>query len=790
MTKFIKSTLVISILPVLIFLVYAFFSKSEEPIGLRSAMGVSAHADEIPALSFDSPASTKIWKGSKNAHISIDKGNWPSMNRPYAEISFKAGNKQNQPPIVYLNSSQDDTENPITLTTNLSGRIQAPIELLKKNNQALSAYDFLEFKTYNPSSFPIDYTLNIKDPDGRRRSVSFYISLKAREEKLITIDLKASPLYPSIDLNNRYLSTNSKNANTLEFTIPLLPKDVNFYISEVQLIKGRNQKAMQSAKFNAERIDGFDIYPKSSMEQIFIEKVKFKNDGSAQDSYKLYAAKNESESFQAVIYPGNTPLNNVTWSLSPLKNANGDSVPATVSMVGYVQVKQQPRYRIPFLGWYPDPILPLQSVKSIPENEVLPLWIKTDVSSTAPAGTYKGELTINSDQGTKKLNIELEVWDFQLPKTSDFRMLSQFIRLNSMSQFMPPKTPASSFNERSNQLTERFENWMLSYKLQPGNIYSSRPPQWDTKRLRELVDLGLNAINLSYIKIDRNNANNYNEAEYWKIVETQIENIKKYIPTLKESGVWDNNDVLKYIFLFDEWPGKNIDIVYKTAARLKKEFPTVKLMTTATDVTYGINKKDGDLIDIWIPHVDVLQSNKMYMDYARTENRQFGWYFAVGAYAPYPNFWLENEVIQSRISMGALSYIYNTPIFVYWAVNRWFNNNPRSLVKGPKTLWKPDSYGNKAKNIANGEGSIFYARVSNDNLGVEPVSTLRMENVRDGIEDYEYYVLLNEAYQSKQLSKATVSSSVIKNVAEYTDDPTVLLNERIRIAKEILRLKN
>src|SRR5690606_13455426 len=153
MTKFIKSTLVISILPILIFLVYAFFSKGEEPIGLKSAMGVSSQADEIPALSFDSPASIKIWKGSKNAHISIDKGNWPSMDQPYAEISFKAGNNLNPSSIVYLNSDQDDTENPVAVTTNLSGNIQAPITLLKKNNQALSAYDFLEFKTYNPSSF-------------------------------------------------------------------------------------------------------------------------------------------------------------------------------------------------------------------------------------------------------------------------------------------------------------------------------------------------------------------------------------------------------------------------------------------------------------------------------------------------------------------------------------------------------------------------------------------------------------------------------------------------------------
>src|SRR5690606_15401845 len=146
-----------------------------------------------------------------------------------------------------------------------------------------------------------------------------------------------------------------------------------------------------------------------------------------------------------------------------------------------------------------------------------------------PAGIYKGELTVNSDKGSKRLDIELEVWDFQLPKTSDFRMLSQFIRLNSMSQFMPPKEPANSFAERSNQLTERYENWMLSYKFQPANIYSSKPQSGKVKRLEDLVNQRLNAINLSYIKIDRNKADNYNQAEYWKIVETQIENIKNYI---------------------------------------------------------------------------------------------------------------------------------------------------------------------------------------------------------------------------------------------------------------------
>src|SRR5690606_1478630 len=136
------------------------------------------------------------------------------------------------------------------------------------------------------------------------------------------------------------------------------------------------------------------------------------------------------------------------------------------------------------------------------------------------------------------------------------------------------------------------------------------------------------------------------EKEHWDRVDKQIEGIKKYIPVLKEAGVWNNESILKYIFLFDEWPGNKSDIVFKTAKRLKDEFPEIKLITTMSDHLYGAGKENGDLIDIWVPHVHILQRNKMYIDYSRSMGKNFGWYLAVGAYAPYPNVWVENKVIE------------------------------------------------------------------------------------------------------------------------------------------------
>lgn len=52
---------------------------------------------------------------------------------------------------------------------------------------------------------------------------------------------------------------------------------------------------------------------------------------------------------------------------------------------------------------------------TIPAGETQPYWIDIFVSRAAAAGTYTGTITVEADQGTATLKVELTVWRFTLP---------------------------------------------------------------------------------------------------------------------------------------------------------------------------------------------------------------------------------------------------------------------------------------------------------------------------------------------------------------------------------------
>lgn len=807
---------------------------------------------EIKVFDFSDPEQLKYWTSGPGTELELtesvplvggrEKGDWLKLT--FAGMDASLLNQMVEVP----ESERNDFENPAQSPSVHIRTVSASIPWLDGKNLALSTFDYLLFEAHNPSDAPLYFNVGLKDISGNTRNVFEYVELEPREQKTVKIPLRRLPFSPRIDRINRYLTTDDPKVKEIEWVIPYNPQEAVLYVADIRLevspfshmeseaytveAKGESEKVLDVLRSEFERwrkgatvspvemadwrrradsivqsteieerslmqdhVAGegtFSLAVESPMRQVFLEKSRFQGQFPGQKGHQLYAARNESESFQAIVFPTNrNGLKNVSFEISPFVNERGDSIPATVDLVGFVETTLQPRYHVPFLGWYPDPILDhIRKVSSVPFEEVLPLWVKVDVPNDAVAGQYRGTLTVKAGEDVRDLDIGLEVWDFTLPKTSSSKVLVQFYRLNSMSQFHVTKEPEGSLLERGGYQTELFEDWMLRYRMQPGNIYSWSPPGWDAVRLKKLVDDGLNAINLSYIRIDRKEADNYSAKEFWERFDQQVERIENYIPVLKEAGVWDNDEVLKYIFLFDEWPGRHIDIVYEVARKLKQHFPEIKLITSAYDHSYGLFHPEGNHIDVWLPHVNTLQANRRFMDFARNQGKEFGWYFAIGAYAPLPNFWLENPVIQSRITGGVISYHYDTPVFLYWAVNRWYNNNPRFLDRGPKTRWRAMSYGTTANNGAHGEGSLFYARNGKGGDGTVPVSSLRLENLRDGLEDFEYFKLLNELRKEKGMEDYRLPKHVFQHVASYANDPSLLEGERINIAKEILKLRN
>ncbi len=102
----------------------------------------------------------------------------------------------------------------------------------------------------------------------------------------------------------------------------------------------------------------------------------------------------------------------------------------------------------------------------------------------------------------------------------------------------------------------------------------------------------------------------------------------------------------------------------------------------------------------------------------------------------------------------------------------------------------------------NGDGRLFYP--ANRNPGIDkrpfverPVPSIRLEFLRDGIEDYDYFTLLQKtiaknpshklAKEAKQM--LVIPESIYRDEKTYSKNPQDVLEYRKKVAGMILKLK-
>jgi len=130
-------------------------------------------------------------------------------------------------------------------------------------------------------------------------------------------------------------------------------------------------------------------------------------------------------------------------------------------------------------------------------------------------------------------------------------------------------------------------------------------------------------------------------------------------------------------------------------------------------------------------------------------------------------------VLYLSINLFGFCLLSNTGVtgFEYWSPNHWGSNDSPPQLRGG---WVPNTFLKY-----NGDGYLTYP--SGDK---RPLSSLRLANLRDGFEDYEYLYLLDELEQDNDLAKQVVTGPM-----KYSSDPEVLYKTRALIAKRIEQLK-
>jgi hypothetical protein len=134
------------------------------------------------------------------------------------------------------------------------------------------------------------------------------------------------------------------------------------------------------------------------------------------------AARNEYEPFQVVLFPKRT-ANDVRVEVSPLRHSSGAEIAASnisIARVAYVTVTR-PTDEFGSAGEWPDPLPPLDGPFIAPAGVNCPLWITVFVPKGAPAGDYRGTVSLVCGQWSAAVPVRLHVWDFTLPDTPSIR---------------------------------------------------------------------------------------------------------------------------------------------------------------------------------------------------------------------------------------------------------------------------------------------------------------------------------------------------------------------------------
>ncbi|HPD30626.1 MAG TPA: thrombospondin type 3 repeat-containing protein [Phycisphaerae bacterium] len=518
-------------------------------------------------------------------------------------------------------------------------------------------------------------------------------------------------------------------------------------------------------------------------------------EGTFASTYSLALARAEHEAFQVVVIPDQN-VTNASVTVSSLQPTSGQGAfngQVSVWLVGHVKGAAQPRSDLyieypPYLvnynltdsgGWWPDPLLTFKNTCNINAGDRVAFWVNVATTNTTPPGDYTATVTVSAaGQTPVTLSLNVRVWNFTLPARSS---LPTAFSMDSLWQ-------ASWIygGSWSGTIQNQYYQMQQAHRMSVTEIYNAAPksPGWFTPWL------------------------NLNNAFCLSKVPTQsasgLATLYNYFISLGRLNE-------TYVYGYDEAPSDKFQEMYTTFSGIHSDYPGLRTMTTAYDSSFGTSPTTSflrDVVDIWVP--GTVTYNRTAAQALRAEGKDMWWY--VAEYPRHPtgaNWLLEYPFIEARLLMGAMTFKYNPGGFLYYAVTNYGHGlyaaglmSKNGLIEsGPYTNWDARTlYSEKYNGFTDADGCLYYPGPVN----VGPLPSIRSQNIRDGLEDYEYLVLLKDiagklgrcpstpevdAYVQSARALLAVPAEVVAGLSTsaYTRDPAVLYGYRQQLAEAIVQ---
>ncbi len=473
---------------------------------------------------------------------------------------------------------------------------------------------------------------------------------------------------------------------------------------------------------------------------------------------QMAAATNEYESVQIVIKPLIKGLRKVHIEVSDLVNIEASEYKISSEHircrpVGYVYCKLGQTYNPS--GWYPDVLLNRSEYDIKPEETAHPFWLTVYVPPGTQAGGYRGTITVHAaDVHSVEIPLILKVWDFEIPVTqhlpTDFAL-----RPNLLGAFFGdtrgecPNWPEYVSPEAYRQWVEFFLKYRITPQPYDENVpwdeetgqpqrlgFHTRIPfldcRWEQddlvidwteadKTWQMMVDHGASVIRTAFL----GGTNMTSDSPARRFYEQFLPQLRTH---LQEKGWLDK----AYVYGRDEPPPNLYDLVITQADAVHRLAPGIEFMIPYQS-QIGFPEELCGHIDIWCPTFGAYDEQ---MAYERKEKGEKVWAYTGVCGVTRPNLYIYEQHIMHRLIpwmcmqqdiQGFLLYG-----LVTWPPPYW----------GDATLDDVSPDGDILPSWAAGTGGGRLAYPGGQKVTDEPQPSIRLENLRDGMEDYEYLFML------------------------------------------------
>lgn len=508
-----------------------------------------------------------------------------------------------------------------------------------------------------------------------------------------------------------------------------------------------------------------------------ISPLTFPKGTADEKSLSILMARNERESAQVLVsMPADTEWAACELELPRLRMADGTPFAGEIKWERQGYLAREPGFSphpcaLPdHERWFPEVLLPAAPMR-VRACSTQGAWITVYAATNAVPGDYTGDVVVK-ECGVEKGRVPLRVSVASVALPRRFIMPNAFALMDCHTRRV--------YGKDWKHFRREAQDIMLDHRLNPDDISRTELPEIDD--LLHARERGMNCFNILNVVPKPKKPTDmvlickpgevFNEKYY----DYFFGKVKPFVEELKRHGL----DKDAYVYGFDERGPEFYDGIREFWERMQREIPGIPLMNTAKNYSnYAKGKRKGDeslLMGDWYCPVTWDHDFAVSEEIRRKTGKKVWWYVCCGPlFCAY-----ESNPVERRI-FGLQTWQVKADGFLYWMMNYWLT---KTRLSEGDTYFPAYKTGHWAGNA--GGGMLLFPGESH------VLPTIRLAQIRDGMEDYEFAVLHDRIYGRdatmkivERVSQFPGTGNLPGKEGPYDADPSTLLGVRGDLLKGI-----